>query len=81
MYKSVTYIVKNNLRKRTLEELHNLYASPSVTRMIKSKRMGWVGRVARVIEMRNTTFCSGNRKGRDHSEDLGVDGRIILDGS
>jgi len=23
-------------------ELHNLYASPSITRVIKSRRMGWV---------------------------------------
>jgi hypothetical protein len=24
-------------------------------------------------------FCLGNLKGRDHLEDLGVDGRIILE--
>jgi hypothetical protein len=30
------------------EELHNLYASPSIIRMTKSKRMRWAGHVARV---------------------------------
>jgi hypothetical protein len=35
------------------EELHNLYASPNTIRMIKSRRMGWVGYVARMGEMRN----------------------------
>jgi hypothetical protein len=32
-------------------------------------------------EMRNTVrkrFCLGSVKGKDHYEDLGVDGRIIL---
>jgi hypothetical protein len=33
-------------RKLHNEELHNLYSSPSVIRMIKSKRMRWAGHVA-----------------------------------
>jgi hypothetical protein len=35
---------------RTLhnEELHNLYGSPSIIRMIKSRRMRWAGHEARV---------------------------------
>jgi hypothetical protein len=28
------------------EELHNLYSSPSIIRMIKSRRMRWAGHVA-----------------------------------
>jgi hypothetical protein len=28
------------------EELHNLYSSPSIIRMIKSRRMRWPGHVA-----------------------------------
>jgi hypothetical protein len=28
--------------------------------------------------MVDTGFCWGNLRGRDHLEDLGVDGRIIL---
>jgi hypothetical protein len=30
------------------EELHNLYSSPSIIRMIKSRSMRWAGYVARI---------------------------------
>jgi hypothetical protein len=30
------------------EELHNLYSSPKIIRMIKSRRMRWAGHVARM---------------------------------
>jgi hypothetical protein len=33
-------------RKLHNEELHNLYCSPRIIRMIKSRRMRWVGHVA-----------------------------------
>jgi transcription termination factor 2 len=29
------------------DELHNLYSSPNIVRVIKSRRMRWVGHVAR----------------------------------
>jgi hypothetical protein len=35
------------------EELHNLYSSPSIIRMIKSRRMRWPGHVARMGEKMN----------------------------
>jgi hypothetical protein len=35
------------------EKLHNLYASPNILRVVKSRRMRWVGHVARMEEMRN----------------------------
>jgi hypothetical protein len=35
------------------KELHNLYSSPSIIRIIKSRRMRWVGHVARMGEKRN----------------------------
>jgi hypothetical protein len=35
-------------------ELHNLYSSPSIIRMINSRRMRWAGHVARMGEKRNT---------------------------
>jgi hypothetical protein len=39
-------------RKLHNEELHNLYSSPSITRIIKSRRMRWAGHVARMGEKR-----------------------------
>jgi hypothetical protein len=35
------------------EELHNLYSSPSIIRIIKSRRMRWAGHLARIGEKRN----------------------------
>jgi hypothetical protein len=40
-------------RKLHNEELHNLYSSPSIIRMMKSRRMKWAGHVARMGEKRN----------------------------
>ena len=36
------------------EELNDLYSSPNIVRMIKSKRMRWAGNVARMEERRDT---------------------------
>jgi hypothetical protein len=33
--------------------LHNLYSSPSIIRVIKSRRIGWAGHAARMGERRN----------------------------
>jgi hypothetical protein len=35
------------------EELHNMYSSTSIIRIIKSQRMKWAGHVARMEEKRN----------------------------
>jgi hypothetical protein len=35
------------------EELHDLYSSPSIIRIIKTRRMRWTGHVARMGEKRN----------------------------
>jgi hypothetical protein len=35
------------------KELHNLYSSPNIIRMIKSRRMRWARHVARMGETRN----------------------------
>jgi hypothetical protein len=40
--------VKEGWRKLHNEELHNLYSSPSIIRMIKSRRMRWAGHVVRM---------------------------------
>jgi hypothetical protein len=39
--------VTGGWRKLHNEELHNLYSSPSIIRMIKSRRMKWEGHVVR----------------------------------
>jgi hypothetical protein len=67
-------------RKWQETELRNLEASPNVIRIIKSRRMIWAGHVARMGEIRNAyKVLVENLKGRDHSEDVGIDGRIILE--
>jgi hypothetical protein len=60
------------------EELHNLYSSPNIIRVIKSRRMRWVGHVACMGYLTNAYRILVRRlKGEDHSENLGIDGRII----
>jgi hypothetical protein len=39
-------------RKLHNDELHRLYSSPNIVRVIKSRRMRWVGHVARMGEGR-----------------------------
>jgi hypothetical protein len=62
-----------------MRELHNLYSSPSVIRMLMSRRMGsatyvaYMGRKEMLIG-----FWWESQKVRDHYEDLDVDRRIIL---
>jgi hypothetical protein len=47
------------------EELHNLYASPNIIRVYKSRRMRWVGHVAHMGRMRNAyNITDGKPKGR-----------------
>jgi predicted N-acetyltransferase YhbS len=60
-------------------ELHSLYSSLNIVRVIKSRRMRWVGmwhawRRGEVF----TGFWLGSLKVRDHWEDLGIGERIIL---
>jgi hypothetical protein len=39
-------------RKLYNDELHSLYSSPNIVRVIKSRRMSWAGSVARMGERR-----------------------------
>jgi hypothetical protein len=54
---------------RTLhdEEFHNLYSSPSIIRMVKSRRMRWVGHQA-CMERRGMDigYLWESQKERDH---------------
>jgi hypothetical protein len=45
--------VTGEWRKLHNEELRELYSSPSIIRIIKSRRMRWAGHVARMAEKRN----------------------------
>jgi hypothetical protein len=45
--------VTGGWRKLHNEELHNLYSSPSIIRIIKSRRMRWSWHAARMEEKRN----------------------------
>jgi hypothetical protein len=45
--------VTGDWRKMHNEELHNLYSSPNIIRMIKSRGLRWAGHVARMGETRN----------------------------
>jgi len=54
-------------------------SSPNIVRVIKSRRMGWAGHVARMGERIGVYRCWwGNLKERDHLGDPDVDGRIII---
>ena len=61
------------------DELNDLYSSPYIIRIIKSRRKRWAGHVACMggAEV-YTGFWWGNLGERDLLEDTGVDGKVIL---
>ena len=70
--------VTGKWRKLHSEELNDLYPSPNIVRVLKS-RMRWAGRVELMGEGEACTgFCWGNLRERDHWGEPGVDGRLIL---
>ena len=59
--------------------LLEVYCSPNIVRVIKSRRMRLAGHVARMGEERGCIGSWwGNRRERDHWGNLGVDRWIIL---
>jgi hypothetical protein len=66
-------------RKLHNDELHNLYSSPNIVRVIKSRRMRWAGHVGRMGEGRGVyRVLVGEPEGRRPLGGLGVGGRITL---
>jgi hypothetical protein len=45
--------VTGGFKKLRNKELHDLYSSPSIIRIMKSRRIRWAGHVARMGEKRN----------------------------
>jgi hypothetical protein len=58
--------VTGEWRKLHNEELRDLYSSPSIMRIIKSRWMKWAGHVARMGEKRNaySTLLVGKPEGK-----------------
>jgi hypothetical protein len=57
--------VTGEWRKLHNEELHDLYSSPSIIRIIKARRMRWAGHVARMGEKSNAyRLLVGKPEGR-----------------
>ena len=57
--------VTRNRRKVHNEELNDLYSSPNIVRVIKSRRMRWAGHVARMGERRGVyRVLVGKREGK-----------------
>ena len=67
--------VTGEWRRLRNEELNDLYSSPNIVRVIKSRRMRLAGHVVRMGEERGCIGSWwGNRREEDHWGDLGVDG-------
>jgi hypothetical protein len=59
--------VTGGWRKLHNEELQNLYSSPSIIRMINSRRMRWAAHVTQMWEKRNAyRILWESQKERDH---------------
>jgi hypothetical protein len=64
--------------RRMRNELHNLYTSPNIIIVMKSRRMRWAGHVANMGAMgMYADFWLEELKTRDLLEGLGIDGKII----
>jgi hypothetical protein len=71
--------VTGEWRRLHNKELYDLYSSPNIIRVMKSRRQRWAGHVARMGERRGAyRALVGKAEGRKHLEDPGIDGKVIL---
>jgi hypothetical protein len=55
--------VTGEWRKLHSKELHDLFSSPSIIRIMKTRRMRWAGHVARMVEKRSAYRLVGKPEG------------------
>jgi hypothetical protein len=68
--------VTGDWRKLHNEELHNLYSSPSIIRMMKSRKTRWAKHVAGIGRKGvHTRFQWESQKGEGHWEGIDIDGK------
>ena len=60
------------------KELNDLYSSPNIVRVIKSRRIRWAGHVARLGDRRDVYKVLVRKRDGKRRLDPGVDGKIIL---
>jgi hypothetical protein len=74
--------VTGEWRKLHNEALLDMYSSPNIVRVIKSRKMRWAGHVAR---LGRGEACIGfwwvNLRERDYWGDPGIEGRVMLNRS
>jgi hypothetical protein len=71
--------VTRDWRKLHNEELHNLYSSQKIIRIIKPRRMRWAGHVARMGRRgMHLRYWWESQKETDHYEEQDVGGWTIL---
>jgi hypothetical protein len=69
--------VTRGSRKLHYEGLHKLFSSTFIIRAMTSKRMRWVGHVARMRKINEFKVLLETLKARGHSEDVGIGGIIL----
>jgi len=61
MFSALANVYGKNSTRQHNGELHDLYSSPDITRVIKSRRMWWAGHIARMGERWGTRKIFGGK--------------------